>query len=132
VRPDDPGISGHTLLLRALVDPNWWKVENGIPRVTSFAFTSGDEPSCYIDTPSRRQTMAERFPDTPFGRFPASAARSLGFNISPDPEGDPDGSSEHIVLAHADPTRSKSQHQKACKALARVNEFLGPAQFRSG
>jgi hypothetical protein len=132
VRPDDPGISGHTPLLRALVDPNWWKVENGIPRLTSFAFTSGDEPSCYIDTPLRRQTMAERFPDAPFGRFPASSARSLGFNICSDPEGDPDGSSEHVVLSPSDPTRSRSQHQKACRALAGFCEFLTPGQFRSG
>ncbi len=131
MRPDDAGISGDTLLLRALVDPNWWKVENGISRVTSFAFTSGDEPSCYIDTPQRRRTMAERYPDIPFGRFQASAARSLGFNITHDPEGDPDGSSEHVVLTPADQQRSKSQHQKACRALAGANEFLSSEQFRS-
>jgi hypothetical protein len=131
VRPDDPGISGDTTLLRALVDRNWWKIENDIPRVTSFAFTSGDEPSCYIDTPGRRVTMADRYPEIPFGRFQASAARSLGFNISVDPEGDPDGSSEHVVLTPADPQRSKSQHQRACRALAGVSEFLSPEQCRS-
>jgi hypothetical protein len=48
VRPDDPEILGHVLLLRALVDTNWWKIQNGEPRVTSFAFTSGDEPSAIL------------------------------------------------------------------------------------
>jgi hypothetical protein len=132
VRSDDPGIAGHISLLRALVDPGWWKIENGVPRVTSFAFTSGDEPSCYIDTPQRRQMMTQRFPAVPCGRFSVSAARALGFNITPDPAGDPDGSPEHIVLTPSDPTRSKSQHQKACKALAASNEFLSFEQLQSG
>jgi hypothetical protein len=131
VRPDDPTIPGHTLLLRALVDTHWWKLENGEPRVTSFAFTSGDEPSCYIDTPERRATMAGRFPGIPFGRFEVAVARSLGFNITLDPGGDPDGSPEHVVLTDADDDCGRSKHQKACRALARHTEFLSFEQFRA-
>jgi hypothetical protein len=132
VRPDDGGIDGETALLRALVDPNWWKVENDVSRVTSFAFTSGDEPSCYIDTPERRRTMAERYPGVPFGRFQVSVARSLGFHVTSDPDGDPDGSPEHVLLTSADPQRPKGKHQRCCRALAAESEFLSSEQFLLG
>lgn len=127
MRPDDPGISGDTPLLRALVDPGWWKLEAGVARVTSFAFTSGDEVSCYIDTQKRRITMAERYPNVPVGRFLALAARSLGFSLSSDPEHDPDGSPEHIVLTTA---LGRNQHHKACRSLARNTVFIPFEHFR--
>jgi hypothetical protein len=131
VRPDDPGIQEQQSLLRALVVPGWYKEENGVYRVTSFAFVSGDEPSCYIDTLQRRTKMVERFPGFPVGRFTAGVARSLGFNITPDPGTDPDGSSEHVVLTASDPARPRGKHQRACRDLALSTQFISFADFQA-
>jgi hypothetical protein len=128
VRSDDTGIPDHQSLLRALVDPGWYKEENGIFRVTSFAFVSGDEPSCYIDTPQRRTKIATRFQGLPVGRFTAGVARSFGFNITRTP--DPDGSLDHVVLTSSDATRTRGKHQRACKDLALKTDFISFADFQ--
>jgi hypothetical protein len=73
--------------------------------------------------------MRQRFPNIPIGRFEAAAARSLGFNITPDPAGDPDGSPEHVLLTASDVERSRNQHQRACRTLAKRTEFLSFEQF---
>lgn len=98
--------------------------------MTCFAFASGDEPSCYIDTLQRRTAMTGRFQGFPVARFTAGAARSLGFNITRDPGGDPDGSPEHVVLTASDPARIKGKHHKACKELAKKAEFIPFAHFQ--
>lgn len=59
--------------------------------------------------------MVERFPGVPVARFTASDARSLGFNITPDPEGDPDGSPEHVVLSPSTEDRGRNEHQGHAK-----------------
>jgi hypothetical protein len=68
--------------------------------------------------------MVERFPGVPVARFTARDARSLGFNITSDPEGDPDGSPEHVVLSPSTEGRGRNEHHRACRALALRTEFI--------
>jgi hypothetical protein len=116
-----------------LVIEGWWKEDAGRTRPTSAAFFSYDggpgEISCYLETTSGRDMFRTRFPNAHAARFTALQARSCGFNITSDPEGDPDGSNDHVVLTFNDPLSKRSVYQKACKQLALLSIFIHNSEF---
>lgn len=131
MRFDDPNIGNDAFFLRVLVGKDWWKNEGQVTRATSFAFMDQltFETSCYLDTPGRRERIAERYPGLPVARFTAGDARKAGFRVTPDPEGDvPDQSPEHHVLTYADSV-NRTKYQKVAKPLAKASEFIPAAQL---
>lgn len=131
MRPDDPNIDNDTPLLRVLVGEGWWKIDGEAKRATSFAFMDQItyETSCYLDTPSRRQIIAHRYPGLPVARFTAGDARRAGFNLTRDPEGDiPDKSPEHHVLTHPE-SNDRKKYQKSARPLAKASQFIPPEQL---
>jgi hypothetical protein len=63
--------------------------------------------------------MFARFPLFPLARFSAGDARTSGFNLTVDPEGDiPDRSPDHVVLTISDPQATGGAKQRAAKSLA--------------
>jgi hypothetical protein len=126
VRPDDPSIGDDTKLLRALPFPGWWTLENGVPRVSSLAFYDGysGETSCHLDTRERRVRYAAKYPERPVASFTAVQARGCGFNLTLDPEGDPEHSLEHIVLTFNQDAATRKVYQRTCKQLALLSQFI--------
>lgn len=135
VRPDDITISDDAVLLRALLVPGWWtETELGI-RASSVAFNvfGKDGPgqtSCYFDNPVGREIFARRFPNAHAARFTARQARLCGFNVTTDPEGDPDQSPEHAVLTHSTETK-RSPYQRRCKELAMLATFVSLEELKA-
>jgi hypothetical protein len=126
VRLDDSSISDETELLRALPAEGWWTLDNGKPRPSSLAFYDGHsgETSCHRDTPGRRIRYALRYPAKPAAKFTAAQARSSGFSLTIDPDGDPEHSPEHILLTFNQEAPTRKVYQRACKQLALVSQFL--------
>ena len=127
MRPDDSTIEDGTHLLRALPFEGWWTLQGDRSRPSSLAFYDGysGETSCHIDTPDRRARYAAQYSDKPAARFTARQARECGFNVTSDPEGDPDGDAEHKVLTFGeDAFASKNKYHRACKQLALLAELL--------
>jgi hypothetical protein len=95
-------------------------------RVNSVAFYvfEGEpgETSCFQDTTAGREVFGRRFPDSNAARFTASQARGCGFNVTRDPEGDIEKSTEHFVLTHATAVKRNPYH-RACKSLALLSQF---------
>ena len=89
-------------------------------RATSLAFFDGNtgETSCYLDSESGRALFVRRFPQCPAARFKAELASACGFHLTRDPEGDPEGSSDHVVLTFAQEDARRKVYQGACRALA--------------
>src|SRR5258708_2543214 len=126
VRPDDQSVADDAGFLRALTLDDWWKDMGDRVRVCSIAFfvfgTEPGETSCYTDTPAGREVFGQRFPNNHAARFTAANARSCGFNITPDPEGDIEASQEHFVLTHFKEVR-RGPYQRECKRLALLSQF---------
>jgi hypothetical protein len=120
VRPDDETITAETSLLRSLRCQGWWIWENDRLRATSLAFFDGNsgETSCYLDTAASRALLTSRFPKCPAARFTGEQARGCGFNLTRDPDEDPDNSPDHVVLTFAQPEARRKVYQGACKKLA--------------
>jgi hypothetical protein len=123
VKPDDRTIPDDVVLLRVLVRVDWHTATPNGRRASSFAFmdTRSGETSCYEDTPERRAIIAARYPECPIAQFTTGQARGANFLVASDPEGDPDGSPDHMVLSFVG---SKSAYQRACKALAIASNFI--------
>jgi hypothetical protein len=119
-RPDDESISADTNLLRALRCKGWSMPENERVRATSLAFYDGytGETSCHLDSHSGRALFVRRFPQCSAARFTAGQARDCGFQVTRDPEGDPENSADHVVLTLAERGARRKVYQKACKELA--------------
>jgi hypothetical protein len=134
-RPDDESIADSTLLLRVLRVQGWWMVESdGHLRATSLAFVDGytGETSCHFDTLSARILTTRRFPRCPVARFKAGQARSHGFNVTRDPEGDPEGAIDHVVLTFAEEGARRKVYQGACKKLALDSEVIESSDLELG
>jgi hypothetical protein len=128
VRPDDQSIADDTGLLRALTVDGWWKETAETVRPTSvafFVFEEGEpgQTSCYTDTPQGREVFLRRFPTAHAAKFTAAHARSCGFNITRDPEGDDQLSPEHYVLTHSIEVK-RGPYQRQCKQLAILSKFV--------
>jgi hypothetical protein len=131
VRQDDASIPNETHLLRALPFEGWWKADADRIRVSSVAFNDGNgETSCYLDTVARRSYFATRYPERPAARFNVGQARSCGFSVTSDPDGDPDSNPEHLLLTHVYAGVSRSKYHRACKELALLSEFLDASHLR--
>ena len=125
-KADDESIPGDTFLLRALRCHGWWIVENDRVRATSLAFLDSfsGETSCHFDKEPSRFVLAGRFSNCPIARFTAGQARSCGFHLTRDPEGDPSNSANHVVLTFAEEGARRKIYQGACKKLALLCEVL--------
>jgi hypothetical protein len=134
-RPDDESIADSANLLRALRVQGWWMVESdGHLRATSLAFVDGHtgETSCHFDTLSARMLTAKRFPGCPVARFSAGQARRHGFNVTRDPEGDPEGTLYHVVLTFVQEGARRKIYQGACKKLALDSEVIESSNLELG
>lgn len=129
MRPDDQAVASDARFLRALTISDWWKDMGDRVRVCSVAFfvfeadiREPGQTSCYTDTTAGRAAFGRRFPDKHAARFIATQARNSGFNITRDPDGDPDNSPEHFVLTYNRGVL-RGPYQKDCKELALASTF---------
>lgn len=126
-RHDDPGIPADSVLIRAVLDPEWVVTEESGERVSSASFVDGNqEASCFIADevggvegfasdilPELSKELGRRLRIT---TIRASAARSRGLWIYRKPE-EYKGNRAHVVICASD-SMSKSQYKKAAGRLA--------------
>lgn len=125
-RHDDGGIPDNAILIRA-VDPGWIRSENGVERLTSATFLSGQlETSCFVseEVGGIEGFCSDILPhlSTLLGKqlqvatIPVSLVRSSGLWVYRKPKEFYDNPA-HVVICPPD-GMSKSQYKKRSEALA--------------
>jgi hypothetical protein len=98
-RTDDAEIPDDALLYRVLGQENWSVVENGIRRVSSFAFkdTLSYEASCFLASEISLDDLKKRFPGKRICGVTAAVVRDQRHIIARAPE-EFEGNAAHIVI----------------------------------
>lgn len=134
-RHDDAGISNDSILIRA-VDPDWIRAENGIERLTSATFLSGQlEASCFVADeiggvegfcrdilPELSRLLGK---ELQIATIPMSIVRASGLWVYRKPE-EFAGNPAHVVICPPD-GMSKSQYKKRAESLAPSATRINPA-----